>query len=50
MTKDQLEYPEELKLMAWVIVAKHLTRGEKDITKIVADAIWQERHRWVESR
>lgn len=47
MLNTEIDYPEDLKLMAWAITAKHLCRGEKDVTKIVADAIWQERQRLV---
>lgn len=46
MIETEVDYPEDLKLMAWSITAKHLCRGEEDVTKIVADAIWQERQRW----
>ena len=46
MIDTEINYPEDLKLMAWVITAKHLSRGEEDVTKIVADAIWQERQKW----
>lgn len=49
MMYEQIEYPEDLKLLAWAITAKHLCRGEEDITKIVADAIWQERQKWVKT-
>ena len=48
MIDKELDYPEDLKLMAWTITAKHLCRGEEDVTKIVADAIWQERQKWVQ--
>lgn len=48
MINTEIDYPEDLKLMAWSIAAKHLCRGEKDVTKIVADAIWQERQKWAE--
>ncbi len=47
MLSEQLEIPEDVMLMAWVITAQHLTKGEKDITKIVADAIWKERKRHI---
>ncbi|WMW58607.1 hypothetical protein RE411_21975 [Agrobacterium pusense] len=47
MTDSEVEYPDELKMMAWIITARHLCRGENDVSKIVADAIWQERQRWV---
>ncbi|MES5100596.1 hypothetical protein ABUK73_20400 [Agrobacterium sp. BA1120] len=46
MSTTEVNYPEDLKLMAWSITAKHLCRGEEDVTKIVADAIWQERQKW----
>lgn len=46
MINTEIDYPEDLKLMAWSITAKHLCRGEEDVTKIVADAIWQERQKW----
>ena len=49
MIHEEIEYPEDLKLMAWSITAKHLCRGEEDVTKIVADAIWQERQKWVQA-
>lgn len=49
MIHDEIEYPEDLKVMAWAITAKHLCRGEEDVTKIVADAIWQERQKWVQA-
>lgn len=45
MPVDQSDYPEDVKMMAWVITSKHLCRGERDISRIVADAIWQERQR-----
>lgn len=48
MSHEEIEYPDELKLTAWVITAKHLSHGEKDVAKIVADAIWQERQKWVQ--
>ncbi len=48
MISTEMDYPEDLKLMAWTITAKHLCRGEEDVTKIVADAIWQERQKWVQ--
>jgi hypothetical protein len=45
MTNDNSAYTEEIMQAAWFITAKHMLRGEKDITKIVADAILQERKR-----
>lgn len=47
MPVEQNDYPEDVKMMAWVITSKHLCRGEKDVNRIVADAIWQERQRWL---
>ncbi|NSY51295.1 hypothetical protein [Agrobacterium tumefaciens] len=47
MLSEQREIPEDVMLMAWVITAEHLTKGEKDVTKIVADAIWKERKRHI---
>lgn len=35
---------------AWAIVAEHMTRGETDPTKMVADGIQRERDRWHSSR
>ena len=46
MPDKQDDITEEILLLAWAITAKHLTRGEKDVTRIVADAILQERLRW----
>ncbi|SCX36166.1 MULTISPECIES: hypothetical protein [Agrobacterium] len=34
--------------MALLIGAKNLTPGKEYVSKIVADAIWQERQRWIE--
>lgn len=48
MISTEIDYPDDLKLMAWAITAKHLCRGEEDVTKIVADAIWQERQKWAQ--
>ncbi|KJF71658.1 MULTISPECIES: hypothetical protein [Rhizobium/Agrobacterium group] len=41
------DYPEDILTTAWFVTAKHQCRGEKDTIKIVADAIWQERLRWI---
>ena len=46
MPDKQDDITEEILMLAWAITAKHLTRGEKDVTRIVADAILQERLRW----
>lgn len=45
MSKNEGEIPDDVMLLAWIITAEHLTRGEKDVTKIVADAILRERKR-----
>lgn len=50
MLNKQLEIPEDIMMLAWVITARHLTRGQKDVTKIVADAIWEERKRHIRSK
>ncbi|NHT75208.1 hypothetical protein [Ferranicluibacter rubi] len=36
--------------MAWTIVAEHMTRGETDPTKMVADGIQRERDSWHRAR
>ncbi len=46
MPDKQDDITEEILMLAWAITAKHLTHGEKDVTRIVADAILQERLRW----
>lgn len=33
---------------AWLIAAKHLTAGQKDVTKMIAEGMLQERRRCVE--
>jgi hypothetical protein len=50
MTHNEETYPEDVMHAAWFITAKHMLRGEKDIAKIVADAILQERKRWEANR
>ncbi|KQS63361.1 hypothetical protein ASG39_15865 [Rhizobium sp. Leaf371] len=35
---------------AWAIVAEHMTRGETDPTKMVADGIRRERAGWLAAR
>lgn len=37
--------PEDITRTAWSISAKHLVAGQKDVTKMIADAIMQERQR-----
>ncbi|WP_156466880.1 hypothetical protein [Rhizobium sp. Leaf384] len=37
---------DDIKQLAWAIVAEHMTRGEKDPAKMVEDGIRRERHRW----
>lgn len=46
MIPDNTIYPPDILQQAWFIAAKHLSRGEKDVTKMIADAIVQERKRW----
>lgn len=47
MPNEQIEIPDDIVILAWGITAKHLCRGEKDINRIVALAIWQERQKWI---
>lgn len=35
---------------AWAIVAEHMTRGDTDPTKMVADGIQRERNSWLAAR
>lgn len=39
---------DDIQVTAWCIAAKHLTSGQKDVTKMIADGIRQERTRCVE--
>ena len=41
-------FSDDVELTAWVIAARHMTAGQKDVTKMIADAIWQERARCIE--
>ncbi len=38
-------FSDDIELTAWAIAARHLTAGQKDVTKMIADAIRQERAR-----
>lgn len=37
---------DDIKHMAWSVVAEHMTRGENDPAKMVAAGIQRERDRW----
>lgn len=50
MPNKRIGIPDDIMMLAWMITAEHLTRGEKDVTKIVADAIWKERKRHIHSQ
>ncbi|MCB5203567.1 hypothetical protein LH464_13905 [Neorhizobium sp. T786] len=47
-TAEHAAFPEDIQMTAWAIAAKHLTRGQKDVTKMIADALVIERTRCVE--
>ncbi|MBB6182154.1 hypothetical protein [Pseudorhizobium flavum] len=38
-------FSDDIEMTAWVIAARHMTAGQKDVTKMIADAIRQERAR-----
>ena len=43
---DDRQLPsDDIQVTAWCIAAKHLTAGQKDVTKMIADGIRQERTR-----
>lgn len=46
--KLELAAPDDIIRSAWFIAAKHLTQGQKDVTKMIAEGILQERVRCVE--
>ena len=41
-------FADDIQRTAWAIAATHLTAGQKDVTKMIADGIRQERDRCVE--
>ena len=41
-------FSDDIQRTAWAIAARHLTAGQKDVTKMIADGIRQERSRCVE--
>ncbi|MCB5203764.1 hypothetical protein LH464_14915 [Neorhizobium sp. T786] len=47
-TAESDGFPEDIQTTAWAIAARHLTRGQKDVTKMIADALVIERARCVE--
>jgi len=38
-------FSDDIEMTAWAIAARHMTAGQKDPTKMIADAIRQERAR-----
>ena len=38
-------YPDDIQRTAWAVAARHLTRGQKDVTKMIAEAVHMERQR-----
>lgn len=38
-------FADDIQRTAWAIAARHLTAGQKDVTKMIADGIRQERSR-----
>lgn len=45
---DAPVFADDIQRNAWAIAARHLTSGQKDVTKMIADGIQQERRRCVE--
>ncbi len=41
-------FADDIQMTAWAIAARHLTAGQKDVTKMIADGIRQERNRCME--
>lgn len=41
-------FSDDIEMTAWAITARHLTAGQTDMTKMIADAIRQERARCAE--
>ncbi len=41
-------FSDDIEMRAWAITARHLTAGQMDTTKMIADAIRQERARCAE--
>lgn len=41
-------FADDIQRTAWAIAARHLTAGQKDVTKMIADGIRQERSRCIE--
>lgn len=40
-------YPDDVLQASWAIAAKHLAKGQKDPTLMVAEGIMKERQRWL---
>lgn len=40
-------FTDDIQRSAWAIAARHLTAGQKDVTKMIADGMQQERARCV---
>ncbi|WP_158002020.1 hypothetical protein [Pseudorhizobium pelagicum] len=41
-------FADDIQRSAWAIAARHLTAGQKDVTKMIADGMQQERTRCVD--
>ncbi|HEV7434829.1 MAG TPA: hypothetical protein VGO22_08175 [Pseudorhizobium sp.] len=41
-------FADDIQRTAWAIAARHLTAGQKDVTRMIADGIRQERSRCVD--
>jgi hypothetical protein len=48
MLPEPSTFQDDVMMSAWAIAAKHLTRGQKDVTRMIAEGIQQERKRCVE--
>lgn len=46
--EESTVYPEDVQTTAWSIAARHLTRGQKDVTKMIAEGLLTERKRCLE--
>ena len=48
MNEDRAISSGDISKTAWIIAAKHLTAGQRDVTKMIEEGILQERRRCTE--